>query len=543
MKYTVEYPVKPNGVSNCLIFIEETLEKYRLGQRDLMEAILISEETLLMLEEKATEDAVIKVTISKHMGVPRIKIIMPGSSLLLDDHVGSFSLDQLGGEAENAIRSVMLRSYSDSIKYKHSGSLNILTITTGIPERILSTYTITSILLAVATGLIFRTMLPDNVLQWMIGYVFDPVETLFISALMCITAPAVFISITCSMFKFEGLSELGQTGKHVIACYGIISVIATFVGILSFQLFKPGEPGILSYYNIAETTDDFSIMANITTLIPHNIIEPFISVNSMQLMIIALVIGSGMATCGKRVTNLKILFEELDTLLSKVSSILMKIVPFVVYCSVVNVVLHSKGTTYIATFELIGTLLAGFLIMLISYLILLFIGTGLNPITFIRKYAQTMKNTFLKGSGVAALPMTLRICKRRFGIPQHISSFSIPLGATMNMVGNCICLIISSLFFTRVCGVTLDMEGLLILFVLVLILSLGAPIAPGTLILCLVTLLAQLGIDASIISLVIGINFILEMLIGMVNTAGDVIVALIVSKHDKTLNLETYNKI
>ena len=153
-----------------------------------------------------------------------------------------------------------------------------------------------------------------------------------------------------------------------------------------------------------------------------------------------------------------------------------------------------------------------------------------------------MKNTFLKGSGVAALPMTLRICKRRFGIPQHISSFSIPLGATMNMVGNCICLIISSLFFTRVCGVTLDMEGLLILFVLVLILSLGAPIAPGTLILCLVTLLAQLGIDASIISLVIGINFILEMLIGMVNTAGDVIVALIVSKHDKTLNLETYNK-
>lgn len=112
----------------------------------------------------------------------------------------------------------------------------------------------------------------------------------------------------------------------------------------------------------------------------------------------------------------------------------------------------------------------------------------------------------------------------------------------MNMVGNCICLIISSLFFTRVCGVTLDMEGLLILFVLVLILSLGAPIAPGTLILCLVTLLAQLGIDASIISLVIGINFILEMLIGMVNTAGDVIVALIVSKHDKTLNLETYNK-
>jgi Na+/H+-dicarboxylate symporter len=153
-----------------------------------------------------------------------------------------------------------------------------------------------------------------------------------------------------------------------------------------------------------------------------------------------------------------------------------------------------------------------------------------------------MKNTFLKGSGVAAIPMTMRICRRRLGVPQQISSFSIPLGATINMVGNCICLVISSLYFTHVCGVALDMEGLLILFFLVLVLSLGAPIAPGTLILCLVTLLAQLGIDTSIISLIIGINFILEMLIGMVNTFGDVIVALIVSRRNGTLNLELYNQ-
>ena len=173
---------------------------------------------------------------------------------------------------------------------------------------------------------------------------------------------------------------------------------------------------------------------------------------------------------------------------------------------------------------------------------LLYVATGLSPITFMSKYSQTMKNTFLKGSGVAAIPMTMRVCRRRLGVPQHISSFSIPLGATINMVGNCICLVISCLYFTHVCGVALDMEGLLILFFLVLVLSLGAPIAPGTLILCLITLLAQLGIDTSIISLIIGINFILEMLIGMVNTVGDVIVALIVSRRDGTLNLDTYNQ-
>ena len=542
MKYTVEYPVKPNGISQSLIFIEETLEKYRLGQRDLMEALLISEETLMMLEENASEEAVIKITILKHMGVPRIKIIVPGTALTLDEHMGSFSFEQLGGEADSAIRSIMLRSYSDSIKYKHTRSLNILTITTGIPERILSTYTITAILLAVITGFAFKIVLPDEVIQWMLMNICDPVETLFISALMCITAPAVFISITCSMFKFEGLSELGENGKRVVGCYALLSVIATFVGILSFQIFKPGEAGLLADYNIAETADEFSIMANITTIIPHNIIEPFISVNSLQLMIIALVIGSAMTMSGKRVLNLKIMFEELDVLCSNVSAMLMKIVPIAVYCSIMNVIFSTETRTFIATLELIGSLLAGFLIMMGAYLVLLYVATGLSPITFMSKYSQTMKNTFLKGSGVAAIPMTMRVCRRRLGVPQHISSFSIPLGATINMVGNCICLVISCLYFTHVCGVALDMEGLLILFFLVLVLSLGAPIAPGTLILCLITLLAQLGIDTSIISLIIGINFILEMLIGMVNTVGDVIVALIVSRRDGTLNLDTYNQ-
>ena len=88
-------------------------------------------------------------------------------------------------------------------------------------------------------------------IQWMLTNICNPVETLFISALMCITAPAVFISITCSMFKFEGLTELGENGKRVITCYILLAIIATFVGILSFQLFTPGEAGILSNYCIA----------------------------------------------------------------------------------------------------------------------------------------------------------------------------------------------------------------------------------------------------------------------------------------------------
>ena len=101
---------------------------------------------------------------------------------------------------------------------------------------------------------------------------------------------------------------------------------------------------------------------------------------------------------------------------------------------------------------------------------------------------------------------------------------------------------IISLFFARICDVSLGTNEMIVLLLLVLILSLGAPIAPGTLILCLVTLLSQMGIDISVISLVIGINFILEMMLGMVNSVGDVVVALLAARTEGSLDLDTYRK-
>ena len=476
------------------------------------------------------------------MGVPRIKIKMPGDPLQKEKHVGTVSLEQLGETSENAIRSIMLRSYSESIKYRNSRSGNSMTITTGIPERILAAYTITAIALAIVTGFLMSSFLPDGITTWIWNNITGPIETLFISALMCVAAPAVFISITCSMFRFEGFSELGRNSKWVVLNYLFASLTATIIGYLCFMLFTPGEAGIFAGEVVGETTEDFSISAVVTTLVPTNIIEPFITVNSLQLLVTAVVIGMGITANGQRVGNVKILFEELDTLCSQISAFVMKVVPIAVYCSIVNFILESQTVALRSVAELVGTIIIGFIIILIFRCLFLLVAVKLNPITFIKKYMPAMKSTFLKGSGVAAIPINIRTCHRKFGVPQSICSFSIPLGATINMDGNCVCLTISTMFFAHLCGVPMDMNATIVLFLLVLVLSLGAPIAPGTLILCLVTLLSQLGIDTNVISLIIGINFILEIIIAVVNSVGDVIITLIVAKKEGSLNLDTYNK-
>lgn len=542
MNYSAEYSLKQDGVSKSLLFIEETLKEYRMKKRDLLEALLISEETLLMLSEYAPENADIEVTIVRKMGVPRIRLKVPGTQIAMDEHLSTVPLDRLGEEAENAIRSVMLRSYADSIKYRHSKSENIITIVTGIPERILATRTVTAILFAVVSAILFRQIVPETVVQWLVSNILSPIEGLFISALMCITAPAVFVSIACSMFRFEGFSNLERSGKTVVMTYLLTSVAATLIGVLVFNVFSPGETGVLILQTGNEAEETFSILAILESLIPPNIVAPFISVNSLQLMVIAIAVGAALTMSGKRVQRLKTLLEEMDVLCGKVSSLVMYTVPIVVYCSTVSVLMSAKSEVLHSALELIPTLLVGMAALLVLYCLILVVVVRLNPVPFWRKYAPAMKNVFLKGSGVAAIPINMRISRRQLGVPKNICSFSIPLGATINMDGNALCLTIISLFFVRICGVPFGTNEIVVLLLLVLILSLGAPIAPGSLILCLVTLLTQLGIDIGVLSLIIGLNFILEMLSGMINSVGDVIVAMLVARKEGTLDLNTYRR-
>ena len=542
MNYTAEYPLKQGGVGKSLLFIEETLKGFKIKHRDLLEALLISEETILLLSECAPDDADITVSITRQMGVPHIRLTAPGPALSLDEHLGTVSLDQLEEEAENAIRSVMLRNYANSIKYRHSRSKNIITIVTGVPERVLAVRAVTAMALAVLTALYFRQFLPAGASQWVSGNLLTPLENLFISALMCVTAPAVFVSITCSMFRFEGFSELEQSGKTVVVSYFLTSAAAALVGASIFQLFSPGRVGAFAAQTETAATEGFSLLEIFKTLIPPNIVEPFISVNSLQLMVVAITIGAALTMSGKRVRHLKVLLEELDILCGKVSSLIMYSVPVAVYCSTANMLLSARGDLLLSVGGLIVTLLAGMLSLLVMYCLILLFVVRLNPLHFLRKYIPVMKNVFLKGSSVAAIPLNMRISKRQMGVPQNICSFSIPLGATINMDGNCMCLTVISLFFARIYGVTLGTNELLVLLLLVLILSLGAPIAPGTLILCLVTLSAQMGIDISASSMIIGINFILEMLLGVVNSIGDIVVALMAARKEGTLDLNLYKK-
>ena len=541
MSYNEEFSIKNDDIGKCMDFIEDALTKYKLKKRDLLEALLISEEVLIQLSEKAEEDSTVQVTINRWLGVPRIKFISSGEPIDLGDQSIGVSLNELDN-TENSIRNMMLHSFADSIRYKHAKSKNYVTIITGIPERELANQTIIALISSVILGSLFRILLPESFNQSLINNFLGPIETLFISSLTFIASPAIFVSITCAILRFDGFSELNRSGKRIIFSYAITSCIAIFVGVLVFQILKPGTVGILPSKIGESSIGNLTILQVITDAIPSNIVAPFITGNSLQLIVAALVIGLALNLSTKKVSGLKGILSELDIVCGNVATIIMKTVPFVVFCSTTRVFLLASMNVYVAIGHLILALLTGLLIMFICYCLFLILKIRINPILFLRKFIPIMKDIFLKGSSLAAIPLTMRFCKRQLGIPQNVSSFVIPLGATINMDGTCVCLSILTLFFARIYGITLSISDISILLFMIFILSLGAPIAPGTIILCMATLFNQMGLSLEGISFLIGLNFILEMLLGMINSMGDVVIALTVAKQEGTLNYDICNK-
>ena len=146
MGYNGEFSIKSECIGDCMDFIEDALNKYKLKKRDLMESLLISEEILVQLSESAVENSNVQVSVTSWLGVPRVKFVSEGDAIDLGEQSIGVSLNELDN-SENSIRNMMLHSFSDSIRYQHTKSKNYVTVITGIPERELANQTIIALIL------------------------------------------------------------------------------------------------------------------------------------------------------------------------------------------------------------------------------------------------------------------------------------------------------------------------------------------------------------------------------------------------------------
>ena len=219
----------------------------------------------------------------------------------------------------------------------------------------------------------------------------------------------------------------------------------------------------------------------------------------------------------------------------------MTFVPLIVFCSMAKMMLGMNLTNLKDVLIWTPVIYFGDIIMICIYLLILLVVGRLNPLKFLENFYPAMLSGFTLASSNAALPTSIKQCER-MGISKRIYSFSLPLGATINMDGNCITLIISALFFARIYGIPVTANMLISLFIAILVLSMGSPGVPGGNLVCLTLLIPQIGVPAEAISLVMGLYPIIGMMQVMANITGDAVVTAVIANRAGLLDKEKYNK-
>ena len=261
----------------------------------------------------------------------------------------------------------------------------------------------------------------------------------------------------------------------------------------------------------------------------------------LQVICIAALIGIAAGALSNKLKVFKEFLNDGYQVFSTITTMIIKVMPLAIFCSMAKMILSMDLDKLVSVFSWIPTVYLGEFCMLGIYaLIILFVGR-LNPIKFFKKFYPAMLTAFTFASSNPTLPTSMSLCEKQLGISKKLYSFSLPLGATINMDGGCITQVISALFMAKIFDIPINGSVILSLVLSIFVLSVGAPGVPGGALVCISILLPQIGIPAEAISIIMGLYSIVGMMLTCVNVTGDAAVTLVVGKSEKLVDLEKYN--
>ncbi|MBU2869378.1 dicarboxylate/amino acid:cation symporter [Colwellia sp. E2M01] len=414
------------------------------------------------------------------------------------------------------------------------------------------------IVIGMVTGILFGTFL-----QWLMPngsdkiiplYLFDfsirgffvdgileIIGQVFMASLRMLVVPLVFVSLVCGVCSLKDTSKLGRIGGKAVGLYLITTSIAISIAMTIALIVAPGE-GVNMATDATFTSKEAPSLAQvIIQMFPTNPFEAFAQGNMLQTIVFALLFGIAIALSGKAGERITAFFEDMNVVIMRLVSILMNIAPYGVFA-----LLASLFTTVsLATFgNLIEYFLVVFFVLIlhafVTYPVLLKALTGLNPIIFLKKMRDATIFAFSTASSNATIPVTLETATQKMGVKNSIASFTVPLGATINMDGTAIMQGVATVFIAQVFSQDLTLADYLTVVLTATLASIGTAGVPGVGLIMLAMVLQQVGLPVEGIALIIGVDRLLDMTRTAVNVTGDSMVSLIVAKSEEQFDMEMY---
>ena len=411
----------------------------------------------------------------------------------------------------------------------------------------LSTKIFISLLLGAAAGIAVNYGLPsgyfkDTILVNGILYV---IGNGFIRLMQMLVIPLVMCSLICGAMAIGDTKTLGKVGVKTLGFYLVTTALAVGIALTIGLLVHPGLGLNIDIVETSEVavSESTGFADTLLNIIPKNVFASMANGDMLPIIVFSVFVGILLAKLGSRAKTVSNFFAQFNDIMMEMTMSVMELAPIGVFCMIAKTFSTIGFDAFLPMIKYMLSVIAALAIQcFIIYQVLLFLLTRLNPTKFIRKFFPVMQFAFSTSTSNATIPLSIDTLDHKMGVSRKISSFTIPLGATINMDGTAIMQGVAVVFVAEAYGYQLTPTMLLTVIATATLASIGTAGVTSVGLVTLAMVLTSVGLPTEGIALIMGIDRILDMLRTAVNITGDAVCTTIVAKQEGDFDIDVFNK-
>ena len=537
MKTMQAFNLDAENFSDMQTNLEPQLEQLKIKQKDILNAQLLVEEIFWRMVNLGKVEQVKVQVFKKFFGKVQIQMTATGASYNPLVEVTDFNEDD-----EEYYRTLILKANRQKLSWLYKNNLNVVTISVRSEKNLQLKLTLAGMVGGIVFGVFLKEFVSPETIALISEDFITPINTMFLNALSMIIAPVIFFSVLGGIIGMNAGANVGRVGSKLIGLYSATSAIAILVGLVVSKIFFGGHVPQVATISATQnsTAYEFSFTKFIVDIIPANLFSPVIDKNLLQVIFIAVICGIALNSLGNRIKFIRDIAADCNELFMKLVGMIIFFVPMIAFFAMMKLASDTDFDTILMMGKLIAAELSSFGALLIVYAIMILLVGKISPLPFLKKIPSLMPIPFATSSSAVTMPFTMNFCTKKLGVAEKISSFSIPIGTTINMNGTCVYIPLAAIMFLKMYGVEVDNNALIIIFTMTLSLAIGAPAVPNSSVICILTVTSTFGVPNDIAGLLFCIATICDRIATCLNVTGDVASTMTLARTENLLDEKIY---
>ncbi len=374
------------------------------------------------------------------------------------------------------------------------------------------------------------------------GEVFPLIGDVFVRSLQLLVVPLVLLSLMCGTAALDDVRKLGRIGIKTVAFYIGTTAVAISIAITLAVVFRAGAGFDLNYEAEFAAKDSPGLRAVLTNIFPKNPFTAMAEGKMLQVIVFAILFGIAMCLAGEAGRRVLSIAQDLNEVVMKLVVVLLMAAPFGVFALVGKTFALEGFGAILALGQYFILVLAALLLhAFVTYGLVLKTFSGLSAGRFFKQMRRVQLFAFSTASSNATLPLSMENAERNLGVNRSIGSFTIPLGATINMDGTAIMQGVATVFIATALNIDLGIQDYLMVILTATLASIGTAGVPGVGLVMLAMVFSQVGLPVAAIGVIYGVDRLLDMARTAVNVTGDAVVSTIVAKSEGEFRQEVFD--